>query len=96
MFSDSDFKQPEGATRHPRGAFAPELRINIALDIEEGAQGMPGDGLAHGPPASKKRRRQSPQGSAKSSGIPRATVLTVSFVLSPGNRAFLPPSSRGS
>jgi hypothetical protein len=31
-------------------------------------------------------------GSAKSSGIPCAMVLTVSFVLSPGDRAFLPPS----
>src|SRR5580693_7612697 len=31
-------------------------------------------------------------GSAKSSGIPCAMVLTLIFVLSLGNRAFLPPS----
>jgi hypothetical protein len=31
----------------------------------------------------------------ESPGIPRAMVLTVSFVISPVNRAFLPPSPAG-
>jgi hypothetical protein len=39
-----------------------------------------------------KKQAADTTGSAKSSGIPCAMVLTVSFVLSPGNRAFLPPS----
>src|SRR5690349_19540054 len=47
------------------------------------AQGMPGEGLTHGPPATKKLAAVT-TGSARSSGIPCAMVLTVSFVLSPG------------
>ena len=43
---------------------------------------MPGDGLTHGPPATKKQAAVT-TGSAGSTGIPRATVLTVSFVLFP-------------
>jgi hypothetical protein len=58
---------------------------------------MPGDGLTHGP-MRKKAWGRNHRGSAGSSGIPRAMALTVSFVLSPGtcpgDRAFLPPSSR--
>jgi hypothetical protein len=36
---------------------------------------MPGAGLTRGPPIENKSRRQSPQGSAKSSGIPCAMIL---------------------
>jgi hypothetical protein len=52
---------------------------------------MPGDGLAHGPPASKKRRRQIPQVQPNQSGIPCAMVLQLIRDL-PGDRAVLPPS----
>jgi hypothetical protein len=58
----------------------------------ERAQGMPGNGLARGPPANQKAGGSHHRFS-RSSGIPCATVLTVSCVLSLGNRAFLPPSS---
>jgi hypothetical protein len=43
---------------------------------------MPGDGLTHGPPAVKKQAAVT-TGSAGSTGIPCAMVLTVSFGLSP-------------
>jgi hypothetical protein len=43
---------------------------------------MPGDGLTHGPPATKKQAAVT-TGSAGSTGIPCAMVLTVSFGLSP-------------
>ena len=44
---------------------------------------MPGDGLAHGPPAKRKLAAVT-TGSAGSPGIPCAMVLTVSFELSLG------------
>jgi len=50
---------------------------------------MPGDGLTHGPPAAKKQAAVT-TGSAGSTGIPCAMVLTVSFVLSPGTRLSCP------
>jgi hypothetical protein len=43
---------------------------------------MPGDGLTHGPPATKKQAAVT-TGGAGSTGIPCAMVLTVSFVLFP-------------
>ncbi len=43
---------------HSRGAFSPEL-CEIRVPPEKRARGMPGDGLTHGPPATK-NRRQSP------------------------------------
>jgi hypothetical protein len=43
---------------------------------------MPGDGLTHGPPATKKQAAVT-TGLARSTGIPCTMVLTVSFVLSP-------------
>jgi len=46
----------------------------IAL-LKRRAQGMPGAGRAHGPPATKKQAAVT-TGSARTSGIPRATVLT--------------------
>ena len=48
---------------------------------------MPGDGLAHGPPAKRKLAAVT-TGSAGSPGIPCAMVLTVSFALSPGTGLF--------
>jgi hypothetical protein len=47
---------------------------------------MPGDGLTHGPPATKKTT------SARSTGIPCAMVYGLYRAL-PGDRAFLPSSS---
>jgi hypothetical protein len=53
---------------------------------------MPGVGLTHGPPAEKTQAAVT-TGSAGTSGIPRAMVLTVSFVLSPGT-GFIAPVIR--
>jgi hypothetical protein len=52
-------------------------------------QGMPGAGRTHGPPATKKAGGSHHRFS-RTSGIPCAMVLTVSFVLSPGT-GFLAP-----
>ena len=49
----------ETAVRHSRGAIAPGSCVVVSL-FERRAQGMPGEGLTHGPPATKSRR-QSPQ-----------------------------------
>jgi hypothetical protein len=43
---------------------------------------MPGDGLTHGPPATKKQAAVT-TGQARSTGIPCAMALTASFVLFP-------------
>jgi hypothetical protein len=50
---------------------------------------MPGDGLAHGPPATKKLAADT-TGSAGSSGIPCAMVLTL-MTRSPWEPGFLAP-----
>ena len=55
------------------------------------AQGRPGAGRTHGPPADKKAGGRHHR-IGRTSGLPCAMVLTVSFVL-PGNRALLLPSS---
>jgi hypothetical protein len=58
----------------------------LANDIDceaKRAQGMPGEGLTHGPPADK-RQAAVTTGSAGSSGGPCAMVLTLSFAL-PGS-----------
>jgi len=54
---------------------------------------MPGDGLTHGPPATKKQASVTTR-SAGSTGIPCAMVLTVSFVLSPGTGLSCPRHRR--
>src|SRR5262245_41439724 len=46
---------------HPRGANRTRVIEQTALESIRRAQGMPGEGLTRGPPANKKRRRQSPQ-----------------------------------
>src|SRR5262245_5901377 len=53
---------------------------------------MPGDGLAHGPPARKKQAAVT-TGPARSSGIPCATVLTL-ISRSPWGPGFLAPITR--
>src|SRR5689334_15435103 len=74
--------------------FVPELCIDREPSQEQRAQGMPGDGLAHGPPANKKTQAAVTTGLAKSSGIPRAMVLTASFALSPGTGLSCPRHRR--
>jgi hypothetical protein len=82
----------------PRHTFAISLRITPELMREarpsriERARGMPGDGLTHGPPATKKQAAVT-TGSAGSTGIPRAMVLTVSFVLFSGTGLSCPRHS---
>ena len=53
---------------------------------------MPGEGLTHGPPAEKKLAADT-TGSAKSSGIPCAMVLTL-ISCSPWEPGFLAPIAR--
>ena len=55
----------------PRDAIAPELCVISALRNSKRAQGMPGEGLTHGPRAVKKHG-EGTTGSAESSGIPCA------------------------
>jgi hypothetical protein len=54
------------------------------------AQGTPGDGLTHGPPATKKAGGVT-TGSARSTGIPCAMVYGL-YEISPVSQALLPPS----
>ena len=54
---------------------------------------MPGDGLARGPPANKKRRRQVPQVKPDHPGIPCAMVLTL-IARSPWEPGFFAPIAR--
>ena len=76
-----------------RGAIAPELCVVLTLGKQR-AQGMPGEGLTHGPPAIKNAGGRYHRFS-QTSGIPCAMGLQLIRDL-PGDRAFLPPSLRGS
>ena len=60
----------------------PELRMNHPHGRQR-AQGRPGAGRTHGPPAAKKLAAVT-TGSAGTPGLPCAMVLTVSFALSLG------------
>jgi hypothetical protein len=71
-----------------RGGSRPSLTIGDALSRIERAQGMPGEGLTHGPPATK-NAGGSHHRFSRSSGIPRATVLTLIRDL-PGDRLSCP------
>src|SRR5271169_3946697 len=63
-----------------------------ALVIER-AQGMPGAGWHPQPRVQMKKAHECvTAGIPGTSGIPRAMVLTASFVISSVSRAFLPPS----
>jgi hypothetical protein len=66
-----------------RGTILPELLPDHCPSKSKRAQGMPGEGLTRGPGASKKHG-EGTTGSAESSGIPCAMVLTVSFAFSLG------------
>jgi len=65
----------------------PEL-CKILLPLDERAQGRPGADLAHGPPAEKKQAAVT-TGSAKTSGLPCATVYGL-YALSPGTGCLAP------
>jgi len=78
-----EFQTASSQPKVSRGAFTLEsVASNSALGKMKRAQGMPGDGLTHGPPATKKQAAVT-TGGAGSTGIPCAMVLTVSFVLFP-------------
>jgi hypothetical protein len=55
---------------------------------------MPGAGLTRGPPIENKSRQQSPQGSAKSSGIPCAMILRRIARSPPGTGLSCPVAAR--
>jgi len=81
----------EGMRPQSRGAFRARAVAGIALENEEGA-GKAGC-WPHPWPACKQKAGGVTTGLAKSSGLPCAMVLTVSFVLSSVTIAWLPPSS---
>jgi hypothetical protein len=60
---------------------------------DERAQGMPGEGLTHGPPAERKRRRQSPQDQPNIRHSLR-DGFTAYSALSPGTGFFAPVVAR--
>src|ERR1700749_4242172 len=69
------------------------MRSNTPSNNER-AQGMPGEGLTHGPPATKNAGGRYHRFS-RTSGIPRAMAYGL-YVLSLVRRASWPPSPRGS
>jgi hypothetical protein len=68
-------------------AFSRRHRARVMLrkcpSKSERAQGRPGAGRTHGPPANRKAGG-SYHGIGRTTGLPCAMVLTVSFALSPG------------
>jgi hypothetical protein len=85
-FSDSIVKQlGERTTSRSRSADRTRGLSRSCPSKARRAQGMPGAGCTHGPRAIKKHAAVT-TGSAGTSGIPCAVVLTVSFVLSPVTR----------
>src|SRR5262249_48791547 len=78
-----------------RGANAPEFLLDQGLPKTEGA-GNAGCSPHPQPCVQwKKARKQVTTGTPKQSGTPCAMVYGL-YVLSPGDRAFLPPSPHGS
>jgi hypothetical protein len=74
----------------PRHVLRPS-DASVSSLFEERAQGMPGAGCTHGPPATKKSRRQSPQVSQINPAFP-AQWLYGLYAFSPVHRACWPPS----
>jgi hypothetical protein len=69
---------------HPRDGIPPGLNIGLAPEKIQRAQGMPGAGCARSLVCEmKKHTSVVTTVTPESPGIPRAMVLTVSFVLSP-------------
>src|SRR6266700_2491106 len=71
----------EGTRTQPRSAGAPELCERFALSIQRRAQGRLDAGRTHGPRANKMHGAGT-TGTSRTTGLPCAMVLTVSFVLS--------------
>jgi hypothetical protein len=83
---------PRGQTSPGSRRSAPEVCQGIS-SLRIGAQGMPGERMHPQPRAIKERAHEIvTTGESRITGIPCTMVLTVSFVLSPGDLAFLPPS----
>ena len=78
----------EDTRPHSGGPIAPRDARQLSL-CEQRAQGMPGEGLTHGPRAMKKHG-EGTTGSAGSSGIPCAVVLRL-IARSPRRPGFLAP-----
>jgi hypothetical protein len=74
---------------HSRGTMCPSFARHHPPKSKR-AQGMPGEGLTHGPPAKEKAGGRYHRCS-RSSGIPCAMAYDL-FRALPGDRAFLPPS----
>jgi hypothetical protein len=78
---------------HSRGAMRPSF-VKKSFASNQRAQGMPGARCARSLACKiKKHTSVVTTVTPATPGIPRAMVLTVSFVLSPASRALLPPSS---
>jgi hypothetical protein len=73
---------------HSRGGVRPSSAPDMPFETIERAQGMPGEGLTHGPPATKKAGG-SHHRCSRSTGIPCAIVLTLIRDL-PGDRLVVP------
>ncbi|MGX1323363.1 hypothetical protein AB7M17_006816 [Bradyrhizobium sp. USDA 377] len=86
--------QTAGERPPSRGACRPSFTSRIAL-AKTRAQGRPGAGWHPQVRALQKCTRGGPQVSPDRPAFPARMVLTVSFVLSPGSDALLPPSPCG-
>jgi hypothetical protein len=86
--------QTAGTSSRSRGACRPSFASSIAL-IETRAQGRPGAGWHPQVRALQRVHTGWTTGDAGRPAFPARMVLTVSFVLSPGSDALLPPSRRG-
>jgi len=87
--------QTAGTSSRSRGACRPSYASSIAL-IETRAQGRPGAGWHPQVRALQRVHTGWTTGDAGRPAFPARMVLTVSFVLSSGSDALLPPSPRGS
>src|SRR5689334_12232982 len=76
FFSYPRFKQQRTWLRGLAANNARAVRSDMPFDGIERAQGMPGEGLTHGPPATKKAGG-SHHRCSRTSGIPCAAVLTL-------------------
>jgi hypothetical protein len=83
----------QDAPSRSRGAIAPELFHQMAL-LKTRAQGMPGAGRTHGPPATKKQAAVT-TGSAETSRHSLRDGFNGVLRALPGDHAWLPPSVAG-
>ncbi len=88
-FYESNSDRLEDMKAWSRGETRPSGASNTSLAIMQRAQGMPGEGLTHGPPA-EKMQAAGTTGKAEHAGIPCAMVFTLIRSL-PGAPACWPP-----